>query len=232
MKNQLKIISLMASAVFSLAHALTPEQNAFIQALRTKPVAEVMPFFNKPGFDVNFPEAQALFGEFILGRNIMAKIFVEELIDHGINVNFRFDNGATPLIAAASQGDYAMVDRLLKHGAQIDAHDDQGMTALMAAIGAKSEKSSMGDPSDPKHFRDLDTLITARKLIEVGANQGLSDKNGKTAHDYALRKPQFAALLKQSKNAMNIELFLNQPETINYLKSDSGAAYLKRIGVK
>jgi len=231
MKNQLKII-LMTSAVFSLAHALTPEQNAFIQALRTKPVDEVMSFFNKPGFDVNFPEAQVLFGEFISGRNIMAKIFVNELIDHGINVNFRFDNGATPLIVAAAQGDFATVVNLLKHGALIDAQDDRGVTALMAAMGATVEKGRIGDPQTPAYFREFDTLTTAKKLIDAGANTNLSDKSGKTAHDYALRKPQFAALLKQSKNAMNIELFLNQPETINYLKSDSGAAYLKRIGVK
>jgi ankyrin repeat protein len=231
MNNQLKII-FIASTVFFLTHALTPDQEAFIQALRTKPAVEVMPLFNKPGFDANFPEAQALFGEFISGRNIMAKIFVEELIDHGMNVNFILENGSTPLIVAASQGDYAIVDRLLKHGARIDAQDNQGMTALMAAIGAKSEKSSMGDPRDPKHFRDLDTLITVRKLVEAGANQSLSDKSGKTAHDYALRKPQFAAILNQSKNGGNIEALLNQPETINYLKSDSGDAYLKRIGVR
>lgn len=56
---------------------------------------------------------------------------VNELLQHGANVNYKlFDAGTTPLIAAASRGHIDVAEILLAAGAQINATDDGVGTAL------------------------------------------------------------------------------------------------------
>ena len=60
---------------------------------------------------------------------------VQELVEkHHINVNTRDENGFTPLLAAAKQGQILIVQYLLEKGAHVNARDNNGMTALMWAI--------------------------------------------------------------------------------------------------
>lgn len=59
---------------------------------------------------------------------------IKALLDAGADVNTRFEEGITPLMAASVRGDVAMVEVLLKAGADLELQQDYGeMTALMKA---------------------------------------------------------------------------------------------------
>ena len=55
------------------------------------------------------------------------------LLDRGANIEARNARGATPLIAASTRGNLALVTLLLKQGAEIEAKDRDGNTALHEA---------------------------------------------------------------------------------------------------
>ncbi|MFO7876409.1 MAG: ankyrin repeat domain-containing protein [Desulfovermiculus sp.] len=56
------------------------------------------------------------------------------LLEAGIKVDVRDDQGRTPLHLAAMEGDRSLLNLLLKHGADLDARDDQGFTPLHLAV--------------------------------------------------------------------------------------------------
>src|SRR5262245_51319718 len=65
---------------------------------------------------------------------------VLELIDSGIPIDVREDNGETPLMYAAVNGHRETVQALAKRGADINAVSATGQTALArAALGRSSE---------------------------------------------------------------------------------------------
>lgn len=225
----IKTIALIGCVSFSIAHAITPDQTAFLAAINKGDTNTANSILSKPGFTLNFPEAQSSLTMFISGRNIMGKRMATFLINHNINVNFDMDaNGNSPLIVAATQGHRNMVFSLLEHGANINKQNSNGLTALMAAIQANAN----GD-MEQKGDHVYDGLATTKLLIDRGANIQLQDNLGKTANDYALRKPEFLKLLEKQVNSAtkSIEDFLGQSQTIDYLKSPAGSAYLRKIGV-
>lgn len=60
-------------------------------------------------------------------------VAVKELLDNGIDVNLRDENGMTALIQASSQGHTDIVRLLLERGAAVNARTKDGWSALMEA---------------------------------------------------------------------------------------------------
>lgn len=88
---------------------------------------------------------------------------VKLFIDKGFDVNFRFDDGKTPLLVAAeADASTALVKLLIAFGSAIDAFEAAGDTALIIAA----------------RKRNIPNLLT---LIEAGANVHIKNKSGVNA---------------------------------------------------
>jgi ankyrin repeat protein/predicted Ser/Thr protein kinase len=92
---------------------------------------------------------------------------VSALIDEGVDINARTDDGMTALMLAVNNGLRKTTELLLENGADIDAKGKTGETALMYA--AKRGNAEM-----------------VLELLENGANPNEKDQNGKTALKYAM----------------------------------------------
>jgi ankyrin repeat protein len=117
------------------------------------------PSQEKPGIRAN----QALFDACQLGR----MGFVTALLDMGASVHARNEDGDTPLIYAAVQGNAQVVKLLLAAGADVEAQNPHGITALM-------EAAFWGN------------LEAVEILIRHGARLECQDRAGRTALQWAM----------------------------------------------
>ena len=78
---------------------------------------------------------------------------VKECLKMGANINFKTEEGMTPLLGAVERGDEKLVRELIKEGADLSLGDNQGFTPIMKA-------SLLGD------------LKIVKALVEAGANLG------------------------------------------------------------
>ena len=88
---------------------------------------------------------------------------LETLIRAGANVNFRAQDGSTPLHQAAARNTHAdarAIRILVQHGAKLDAQDNQGFTPLHAALE-----------------RTMSTAALA--LLDLGADPTIRDHAGR-----------------------------------------------------
>jgi uncharacterized protein len=72
----------------------------------------------------------ALTGALANNHGEIAKI----LINKGANVNYRYEEGFSPLMLAVENGNLEMTGFLLDHGAEVDARTGQGKSALTYAL--------------------------------------------------------------------------------------------------
>lgn len=107
--------------------------------------------------------------------------------------------GATPLMAAAHQGDVRSVQGLLQYGARLEAQDDDGYTALMYAANAGRDDVvrvllERGADINAKDRQLSTPLMFAaqgghakiiRRLIESGADPNVRGTHGLTALGFA-----------------------------------------------
>jgi ankyrin repeat protein len=119
--------------------------------------------------------------------------FAREIIAHGAKVNLPQKKGvpgrgiltrvgATPLIAAASTSDVALVRLLLELGADPHLANADRTTPLMAAAGVGVGAPEEAAGSEPE------ALEVIALLLKVGADINAVDKNGETAmHGAAYR---------------------------------------------
>lgn len=92
---------------------------------------------------------------------------VEELLDAGIDVNMKdFDNEATALHYACSNGSRQTMELLVKRGANVNATNKRGLTPLHMLV------SNRYDP-------------LALWLVGKGANIHIQDKKGRSPRDLA-----------------------------------------------
>ena len=87
---------------------------------------------------------------------------VELFIKKGSNVNFRNENGITPLLQCARSAQTKCMRVLIENGANIEEGNNDGLTSLMICV-ALGHKNS------------------ARLLLENGANPNISTSSGLTA---------------------------------------------------
>lgn len=132
------------------------------------------------------------------------------LLDTGLDLEARDEEGNTPLMAAANYAQTEVVQMLLRRGADVKARDNRGFTALMGAAcecalatmnsGYDSVKLLLDAGSDVNaRANDGSTALilaaggfgdvaTLKLLVERGANPNLRNKKGETA--LAIAKPR------------------------------------------
>ncbi|MDB4341873.1 ankyrin repeat domain-containing protein [bacterium] len=90
-------------------------------------------------------------------------------LGNGGNVNFKDDNGDTPLITSSMDGHHNVTKLLISNGADINAINNEKRTALHAAVIRRH-------------------LVVLNLLIQNSANLNSFDSANKTPLDYAAKK--------------------------------------------
>lgn len=99
---------------------------------------------------------------------------VQRLLDSGVDVNSRGDDGSMPLMFAASGGSAKCIELLLNRGALVNAVDDNSKTALISAMSAL--------------HREPTALKCVKLLLDAGANINVADNDGMSPFDYAAQR--------------------------------------------
>jgi len=133
--------------------------------------------------------------------------FVRRMVALGADVNLKQKRsvegrgvltrpGATPLIAAASTSDVALVKTLLELGADSKLTNADGVTVLLAAAGVGVGAPEEAAGSEPE------ALEVMSLLVKRGADVNAVDQNGETAmHGAAYRNHPKSVLLLADKGA-------------------------------
>ena len=99
---------------------------------------------------------------------------VKELIDQGVDINRRDDNGRTALVFAVINTHYETMKVLLEYGADVNAKSNKGGTALMAAASAGDLRmvQALLDKGADVHARLLETNESA---VTFAASHGYAE---------------------------------------------------------
>jgi ankyrin repeat protein len=152
-----------------------------------------------------------------LGRLKILKLFIESKLEEKFNPNLASYDGETPIMIAAEEGYYSIVEFLLKiESIQLGA-TDKGVTALMISI-------------QNMHF-DISLAILKKKSYEIDPN--IQDKLGLTVLHWASTKGHVEIineLLKNNfKTAININLKTLQGATPLYCATQSDHSEAVRL---
>lgn len=147
---------------------------------------------------------------------------VRLLLDKGVPIESRDEEGSTLLTTAAGYGETEIVRLLLERGADVQAKDEHGLTALMAAA-CQCALATMNDTYDivkillekgadvnGRNHEGETALILAsgmagdpavlKLLLDGGADPTAKDKHGETALALAIKsyRPDKVQVLKQA----------------------------------
>jgi ankyrin repeat protein len=172
----------IVALLLRLGSTISSSQAAGDQAMESaalKGQVEIAQALLNGGFDINRPTPSGstyLHDAALNNQNKMAQLFLKR----GASVSALNRIGGTPLHDAALGGSVDVINELLDHGANIDAQDrESGATPLMLAVS-------------------MDRLPAARVLLTRGANVKITDHEGNTALDRALKvdDPDLTKLLR------------------------------------
>jgi ankyrin repeat protein len=114
------------------------------------------------------------------------------LIEKGIDVDAKNNNGNTAFIIAACQGNSDLVELLIANGADVNATDNEGRTALLRIVTRIIENENTDYKDDHSQIHSMSGTKyeshyyqTFKILLDSGANTEMKDKNGMTALMYA-----------------------------------------------
>ena len=113
-------------------------------------------------------------------------IIVDKLIAANADVNGRNKNGRTPLMFAATHGNYYLMEKLILSKANINETDNKGFTPLMLACLENRYKYQ---------------VQTVEMLIKCNADIKVINKDGKNAMFYAERSEAPIATILKKANA-------------------------------
>ncbi|NWV51686.1 ASZ1 protein, partial [Daphoenositta chrysoptera] len=139
---------------------------------------------------------------------------IEELLNSGISIETNFQFGWTPLMCAASVGNFAVVRLLLDRGANACFEIDK-YTVLMAACTAQASEENILNTVELLLSRNADPNLTCRKqmtalmyaarrgyprvvafLVAHGSHVNAQDENGYTALIWAAQHGHRSVILK------------------------------------
>ncbi|XP_049835771.1 serine/threonine-protein phosphatase 6 regulatory ankyrin repeat subunit B-like [Schistocerca gregaria] len=106
-----------------------------------------------------------------LFKSLKSEKIVTHLIAAGADVNFKDDNGCTPLLAAIHREHFEALDLLLKAGADRNVMDNCGVTALHLAASCRKVPPRV--------------IAFAKEQIEHGMRPDIMDHQGRTPLHYA-----------------------------------------------
>lgn len=109
---------------------------------------------------------------------------VNKLIEAGENINFRSNNGNTPLLVASFSGHYDIADRLIRTGANINDKTSNRSTPLICASWIKHHRKE--NESIEESWGEFPKI--ANRLIEAGADINCCDDNGYTALSLSMER--------------------------------------------
>ncbi len=136
-----------------------------------------------------------------------------QLIESGINLNFKNRSGYTPLALAVTFGQNSVIQDLLQHGADPNrsSRKNSWSTALMGTVltsnvegarllldsGANADMVDVYKATALMYAAQRGETEIVRLLLTHGANRQLSDKFGNTAMDSAIgaKQPEIVNLL-------------------------------------
>ncbi|MGO8835980.1 MAG: ankyrin repeat domain-containing protein [Limisphaerales bacterium] len=134
------------------------------------------------------------------------------LLDHGANIEGA--NHHVPLLAAARNGNRAMVELLLSRGADVNAKEVTGQTPLHIAankgfqavvevlLANKADVNAQDDSGNtPLHLTAGDQVKIIQMLLAAGANPNAENKAGRTPTSFATERgsPEIVKMLLDAK---------------------------------
>ena len=161
--------------------------NIFIEQLKKAdaPLSFVESFIETFGMDI-FRSISIIKMLFLRGRKNTLMILIEK----GLDVNIKLDNGSTLLHIAAekyffSGAEIVMVRHLIKNGADVNAKGELGLTPLHAAVSRSG------------------STVMVRLLIKNGADINATNNNGLTPLQFAEKRLITKEKIKLLKKAHN-----------------------------
>lgn len=106
-------------------------------------------------------------------------------------MSYTYDNPRIDILAinAAYYGDIESLENALSAGANVNAQDDEGNTALMkAVVMTYACEINNSDNANILQVSYSDYVAIIKKLIDLGAHIGKSNKNGMTAFKMAMAR--------------------------------------------
>jgi len=169
-----------------------------LAAVRAGNLAKVKELIERGGANLN---SRNRIGDSLLAMAIKSRKqdIANYLLDKGADAGVANTAKGTPLMAAAFNGDAALVDRLLARGVDIHAADEQRKTAMVYAAAqghadVVAQLLKAGVDVNARYANDLTALMwgagqgqakIVKYLLDNGADPSLKDNRGKTARDIA-----------------------------------------------
>eukprot|EP01127_Copromyxa_protea_P021179 TRINITY_DN7211_c0_g1_i1.p1 TRINITY_DN7211_c0_g1~~TRINITY_DN7211_c0_g1_i1.p1 ORF type:complete len:2010 (-),score=408.32 TRINITY_DN7211_c0_g1_i1:46-6075(-) len=120
--------------------------------------------------------------------------FLDNLLESGANINFKYKSGKTVLHTAIEMGAEGFVSLLIAKGADVNLQDALGSTPLHGAVKANS-------------------LPLVKMLLEAGCKVSLVDKNKCSAFDVAAQRGHFVLFDELVKHGSDVNHISKQGYT-------------------